>query len=146
MTQKATDNLPDVLFVALGNGKWKRRELALQCSHRDFLDRRCQGTSGHKGVHWHYDEKGWFHCSKNEDDPEAMPAGIGGGTTPPGHILYRSPAEMQEHYYLSHRTVTEVTDPEEIARLERGEIASNESMTGASGVLEKIMDAKMGKS
>ena len=36
--------------------------------------------------------------------------------------------EMQEHYYMSHFTDSEVTDPDEIARLEHGEMKDGESI------------------
>ena len=48
--------------------------------------------------------------------------------TPPGHDSYRTPLEMQVHYYMTHFTDSEVIDPDEIARLERGEMKDGESI------------------
>ena len=41
------------------------------------------------------------------------------GSTPPGHKAYVSPAKMQKHYYMSHFTDAEVTDPAVVAMLEK---------------------------
>jgi tRNA (cmo5U34)-methyltransferase len=47
---------------------------------------------------------------------------------PPGNAGYRTPLEMSRYHYRSHYEDTEVTDPEELARLERGEFSLDESV------------------
>jgi hypothetical protein len=64
--------------------------------------------------------------SRDKDHPDYKHAAC--GATPPGHKHYRTPIEMQPQYYLSHYTDSQVTDAEEVARLERGETKAGESI------------------
>ena len=67
-------------------------------------------------MHWCYSPSGDFQWDDNAADPKRNGCA---GSTPPGHKAYVSPAKMQEHYFLSHYTDTEVTDKAIIAMLEK---------------------------
>jgi hypothetical protein len=115
-----------VLFSESHDGRWFRREWVEQCDEKVFLGDRCQGVKGHKGVHWHYKLDGTMAWDDNDDDPQEDGCS---GSTPPGHKKYISPVEMTEHHYRSHFTDSEVTDPEEIARLKRNDTTVDEAVT-----------------
>lgn len=117
--------MADAMYSTDGEGYWIRREWAPQCEEKVFLTGRCQGVKGHEGVHWHYKPNGSFAWSDNEDDPQHEGCS---GTVPPGHADYSSPVEMQHEYWLSHFTDQQVVDPDEIARLERGDLRDHESI------------------
>lgn len=117
---------PHVMLSTDGKGNWWRREWMRQCPERVFIMDRCQGVEGHEGDHWCFKKDGSFAWSRDKDHSEYRNAAC--GSTPPDHKTYRTPMEMQEHYYISHFTDSEVTDPAEIARLERGEIKNGESI------------------
>jgi hypothetical protein len=84
------------------------------------------------GVHWCYGHDGSFKWENNRDDPEGLRAieedDVAAGSTPPDHKSYISPVDMVKHYYLSTHTDTEITDQEEIARLERDECEEGASI------------------
>lgn len=117
---------PQVMFSTDGQGNWWRREWKPQCPASVFIRDRCQGVEGHEGDHWCYRPDGSFAWSRDKDHPDYKHAAC--GSTPPGHKQYRTPIEMQPHYYISHYTDSQVTDAAEIARLERGETNAGESI------------------
>jgi hypothetical protein len=117
---------PHVMLSTDGKGNWWRREWKPQCPEKVFIFRQCQGVEGHEGEHWCYRENGSFEWSRDKDHPDYENAAS--GSIPPDHKDYRTPLEMQQHYYMSHYTDSEVTNPEEIARLERGETREGESI------------------
>lgn len=98
-----------------GRGRWWKRVTSPQCSNGVFFGHECQGVAGHKGVHWCFNEHGSFIYEDNDDD---QTQGGCSGSTPPDHKHYRTPLEMQKEYYMQHSVSTEITDPEEIAKLE----------------------------
>lgn len=108
-----------------GKGRWWRRTWEEQCSGEVFMYGRCQGVKGHKSVHWCYSPCGSFCYSDNDDDPTENGCA---GTIPPDHKTYRHPKDMQKLYYMEFSSDEEITDPDEIARLERGEMRDNESI------------------
>lgn len=116
----------NILFSTDGEGHWWRREWAVQCDQEVFMAGRCQGVKGHKDVHWCYQEDGSFAWDDNDDDRKHDGCS---GSTPPGHKSYVNPVDQIDKNWLSHYTDTEVTDPEEIARLERDEMHEGESIT-----------------
>lgn len=120
-----TEHLPHVMFSTNGKGRWWKVTWEKQCPEKVFLTGKCQGVEGHKGVHWCYGPCGSFNWDDNENDPSEEG---GAGSIPPGHRSYHKPEKMQKHYYMTQHTTVEVTDPEEIARLERGEMKNNESI------------------
>ncbi len=121
-----TDEL-HVLLSTDGKEKWWRREWKQQCSEHVFILDKCQGVKGHEGDHWNFTESGSYTWSVNIDR-ELKGHEISSGMIPPDHESYRTPMEMREHYYMNHFTDSEVTDPDEIARLERGEMKDGESI------------------
>lgn len=118
---------PHVVLSTDGKGKWLRREWKPQCPESVFILDKCQGVEGHEGGHWCFTESGSYSWSVNRDR-ELKGHEIAASMTPPDHDNYRTPLEMQEHYYMNHFTDSEVTDPGEIARLERGEMKCGESI------------------
>lgn len=115
---------PCVSYSTDGAGRWRRREYRRQCPEGVMLTGRCQGTLGHKGVHWGYTPGGSFCYDDNADDPTGHGCS---GSIPPGHKDYRTPEEMAPHYHMAHFEDSTVTDPAEIARLERGDVRPGES-------------------
>jgi hypothetical protein len=97
----------NICYYSNGKGRWLRREWKPQCSSRVFLYGRCQGVKGHKGVHWCYSPSGDFQWDDNDDDPKRDGCA---GSTPPDHKDYIAPGKMDNHYFLSHFTDTQVTD------------------------------------
>ena len=122
----AEDECPNVVCSTDGKGNWWRREWKPQCNERVFLLDRCQGVLGHDGDHWCFRRDGAFGWSRDKDHPEYEQAAS--GITPPDHDSYCSPSDMSEHHYMNHFTDSEITDPEEIARLERNEVVDGESI------------------
>lgn len=118
------DDRPHVRFWSDGK-RWWKTVWQRQCPEGVFLAGRCQGVEGHKGVHWRYGPCGSLHHSDNDHDPSDDG---GSGSTPPGHKDYQTPAELQHLCYMNFQERTEVTVPEEIARLERGEVRDGESL------------------
>lgn len=104
-----------VTYYANGEGRWWRTEWSPQCEESVLMAGQCQGTVGHKGVHWAFALHGSFCYDDNDDDPTEDG---GAGSTPPGHKSYRTPEEMQEFYHLKFRTDSEVMDHGIIERLE----------------------------
>jgi lactoylglutathione lyase len=117
---------PHVMLSTDGKGNWWRREWKRQCPEKVFILDRCQGVEGHEGDHWCFKKDGSFAWSRDKDHPEYKHAAS--GFTPPDHKDYRTPLEMQQQYYMSHYTDSEVTDPDKIARLEREETRDGESI------------------
>lgn len=120
------DDVPNVHFSTNGEGRWWKTEYVRQCTEGVFLQGRCQGVEGHKGVHWRYDASGSFHYDDNESDSSEEGCS---GVIPPDHKSYRTPLEMSENYFMSHRTHDEVTDLAEIERLENNETQEGVSIT-----------------
>jgi len=117
---------PHVLYSTDGEGHWHRREWKRQCPEDVFMRGRCQGVEGHKGVHWSFNASGSFCYDDNDNDSTEQGCS---GSVPPDHKHYRSPLEMSKYHYMGHYEDSEVTDPEEIARLERGDMKPGESVT-----------------
>lgn len=128
-------------FFTNGDGKWSKTTWPDQCKEKVFLTGKCQGLSGHKGVHWCFNPSGWFCWSDNKENP--IKDGCS-GSTPPGHVLYRHPLEMQEFHWRNFYTKEEVTDPKEIERLEKGIIGDDETIDRpcalTSQQIERIRD------
>lgn len=120
----------EVMFSTDGKGHWWRREWAQKCPEKVFFGRHCQGVEGHKGVHWCYGEDGSLHWDDNELDPQEDGCS---GTTPPGHPSYITPLKMSKKLWLNHFTDSEVTDPDELDRLEREETRPGECITCPAG-------------
>ena len=122
------DEFPDTRTTFYFDGKesWLRRDWAQQCSHKILLLRRCQGVEGHDGDHWCFSPNGSYHWSRDNDHPEYQRAAS--GMTPPTSEDYRTPLEMNSYYHLNHYEDHEVTDPEELDRLNRGDFRPEESV------------------
>lgn len=119
------DDRPHVRFATDGKGRWWKTVWQRQCPEGVFLAGRCQGVEGHKGVHWRYNPCGSLRYSDNANDPSEHG---GSGSIPPGHQNYKPPQELQHLYFMSYKETAEVTDPGEIARLERGQLRDGESL------------------
>jgi tRNA (cmo5U34)-methyltransferase len=120
------DSQPVVTLYTDGQGRWLKRVWGVQCPETILFNDRCQGVRGHAHDHWCFRPDGSYHFKPHQTDPRSEQ--IGCGTTPPGHAEYRSPLEMSRHRYLSHYEDTEVTDPDELARLERREFSPDEAV------------------
>lgn len=107
-----------ILYSSDGQGNWWRREWKPQCNEEVFMVGRCQGVQGHKDVHWAYRPCGSFAWDDNDDDLKHEGCS---GSTPPDHKEYKTPLEMQAHYYMSHYEDSEVKDPIILAMLEKGD-------------------------
>jgi tRNA (cmo5U34)-methyltransferase len=116
-----------VCYSTDGAGRWWRRSWKKQCQERrvSLWGNRCQGVEGHKGVHWFFAPEGSFVYADNDGD--STEEGCCGGI-PPGHQYYRTPQEMQPYYHGSQYEDVEVTEPAELARLEKGEWHLGESV------------------
>lgn len=114
----------NVMYSSDGEGHWQRCEWSLQCPEKVFMGDQCQGVKKHQDVHWCFGPNGSFKWDDNKNDPRH---GMEAGQTPPGNQSYRTPEEMQEHYYLSHYVVTEVLDPDVIAMLEADKTPENDA-------------------
>ena len=111
----------DVTFYQGTDGSWLRREWSRQCPFKELLYiHRCQGVEGHEGEHWCYRPDGSY----------VSMGGVSTGLslTPPGHPKWISPVDKAYLHYMSVYVDSEVTEPEEIARLNRGEHSDNESL------------------
>lgn len=115
------------MYSTDGKGYWVKRVWSEQCEENILFSRQCQGVKGHEGDHWCYGEDGSYHYDVQGD---LEPHDIAGGMTPPGHKSWISPVDKADDYYMSHYTDIEITDPDEIARLEAGEIEDGESING----------------
>lgn len=119
--------MKNILYATNGSGIWYKTVFADQCGEKVFMIGQCQGVHGHNGVHWAFDKSGRFCYSDNESDPSEHGCS---GQIPAGHNSYRSPLEMAKHYYMSvFPCHVQITDPDEIARLERNELLEGESIT-----------------
>jgi hypothetical protein len=119
------DDRPHVSFTTDGKGRWWKTVWQRQCPEGVFLAGRCQGVEGHKGVHWRYKPCGSLSYSDNANDPSEHGSS---GSIPPDHKRYKAPAELQHLYHMNFSETTEVTDSNEIARLERDEVRDGESL------------------
>jgi hypothetical protein len=108
----------DVMYSSDGEGHWQRCEWSPQCPEKVFLADQCQGVEGHQDVHWCFGPSGKFIWQDNKNDSRHQMAA---GSTPPGHKNYRTPEEMQQHYYLCHHVLTQVADSAIISMLEADE-------------------------
>jgi len=118
--------MPDITYYGDGEGNWVMRVWAEQCPEPIMFSGKCQGVKGHEGDHWCYSEDGSYNY---DVQGELEPHEIAGGITPPGHDSWISPVEMADKQYRCFHEDTEVTDPELIARLNRGEIEDGESLS-----------------
>lgn len=148
MAELGPDNERDesevnVVFYADGQGRWKKRTFAVQCSHDILLRDRCRGVEGHDGDHWCFHTDGTYKYAPHASDPRAKE--IGCGMIPPGSSDYRTPLEMSRHDYSNCYEDTEVTLPAEIKRLEDGQFNSNETWTGPASDEEVEMLRKLGR-
>lgn len=123
--EEPENDKPNPCYCTNGKGHWWKIEYKRQCPEGVFMQGRCQGVEGHKGVHWRFGAHGSFHYDDNDVDPSE---GGCSGSIPPDHASYRTPSEMANHYYMNNWTREEVTDPAEIARLESDEINDGESI------------------
>lgn len=120
------ESLPHVSFGTNGKGKWWKTEYPIQCKHKCFLSGRCQDVEGHKGYHWSYSPKGDYLYAHNDNDPQEDAEINACGMCPPGSRGYVWPGKKK--YYMDYAKHSEVTDPKEIERLEKGEFALHESV------------------
>jgi tRNA (cmo5U34)-methyltransferase len=120
------DTEPRVTLYSDGHGRWLKRVWGVQCPETILFSDRCQGVRDHTGDHWCFEPDGSYHFKPHETDPRSEH--IGCGTTPPGNSEYRTPLEMSRYHYRSHYEDTEVTDPDELARLNRGEFSPDEDV------------------
>ncbi len=97
----------------------------MQCPEKILFRDRCQGVAGHTGDHWCYQADGAYHYKPHATDPRSKE--IGCGTIPPGNADYRTPLEMSRYQHAAFYEDSEVTDPNQIERLQRGDFTSNES-------------------
>lgn len=119
--------MKNTLYSTNGSGIWYKTVFATQCEEKVFMIGQCQGVHGHNGVHWAFDKSGRFCYSDNESDPSEHGCS---GQIPSDHKSYRSPLEMNKHYYMSvFPCHVRITDPDEIARLEKNELMEGESIT-----------------
>lgn len=102
-----------------------KRVWAVQCSETILLRDRCQGIAGHLGDHWCFRPDGSYHCKPHETDPKRLEVGC--GTILPGSSDYRTPLEMSRYRHVAYYEDSEVTEPSEVARLQRGDFSPNES-------------------
>lgn len=117
--------MSNITYYGDGKGNWSKRVWADKCSENIWFTGECQGVEGHEGDHWCYSKDGSYNYGVR-GDLEAHD--IAGGSTPPGHKDWISPVDMADKYYMRFHEDTEVTDPELIARLNRGEIEDGESL------------------
>jgi hypothetical protein len=117
------------MFSSHGDGKWWRTDFPRQCPERVTVAGRCQGVEGHAGNHWCYAGHGSYCYVVNRKGKKLKPWDAAAGMTPPGHKKYVHPEKVQKLFYLANAKRSRVTDPKEIARLERGDLRDNESCT-----------------
>lgn len=125
LIEELDESQPHVTYYTDGKGLWLKRVWAAQCPETILFRDQCQGVAGHKGDHWCYRPDGSYQYKPHETDPRRKE--IGCGTNPPGSLGYRTPLEMSRFRHVAFYDDSEVTDPIEIERLQRGEFASNES-------------------
>ena len=119
-----------VMFSTDGKGHWWRREWKPQCPEKVFIMDRCQGVIGHEGDHWCFSEKDGSAClEQDEDHPDYRMLRAVRRRQTTKSIVHRW--RCRRHCYMSHYTDSDVTDPEEIARLDRGETSEGESINRA---------------
>ncbi len=111
------------------DGRWRRKVSVSQCpcDNPFLIGMRCQGVEGHRGVHWAYAQNGSFVYVHNDLDP--IDEENAAGWCPPGHKDYPHPTTMQSLCYREFFEYVEVTDPVEIARLEKGQLNDGDSMS-----------------
>ncbi|MBK1875604.1 hypothetical protein [Pelagicoccus mobilis] len=73
----------------------------------------------HEGCHWSYRPDGSYCYWLNEEDPDAIEAGVGFSSISPGDKRYVNPIEKTEEYYMKFCSTSEVVDPALIEMLER---------------------------
>lgn len=108
----------NIRYSTDGNGNWWRTQWDDQCSEKLLFGNRCQGTKGHKGVHWCYGLDGSFEWSDNDSDPPPLCCA---GITPPGHKAWISPVDQIEKHHMNFRQESKVTDPKVVSKLENEE-------------------------
>jgi tRNA (cmo5U34)-methyltransferase len=116
---------PHVTFYTDGEGHWLKRVWAAQCPETILFREQCQGVAGHSGDHWCFRPDGSYHYKPHETDSKRKEVAC--GMIPPGSRGYRTPLEMSRYRYSAHYEDSDVSEPSEIARLERGDFAPNES-------------------
>lgn len=92
----AVDQFGDVI-----PGTGRRCIHAKRCKESSAGGHLCIGVMGHLGVHWHYDELGWYNWWI-EDNPDSDPMDIAAGITPCGHKNYIAPDVRYEDTYNAH--------------------------------------------
>ena len=125
MVEEFDDSLPHVTYYTDGKGSWLKRVWAVQCSETTLFREQCQGVAGHMGDHWCFRPDGSYLYKPHETDPQRKE--IGCAIIPPGSSGYRTPLEMSRYRHGTFYEDSEVTEPSEIERLQRGEFAPNES-------------------
>lgn len=128
-----------IIYFTDDQGNWWRREWKPQCNEEVFMAGRCQGVKGHTGVHWSYRHCGSFAWDDNDEAPEHDGCS---GSIPPDHKEYKTPLEMQKHYYMSHYIDTLVKDPNIIARLEQGDTPEESASLIRPFSIEEIEEFK----
>jgi tRNA (cmo5U34)-methyltransferase len=108
-----------VMYSGDGKGGWWRTEWQPQCPEMAYFNGKCQGTTGHKGVHWCYGDDGSFQWSVNDNEPHEDD--IACGSTPPDHKSYKTPMAMAKFHHLRFKKTDKVRDRAIIAKLEKGQ-------------------------
>lgn len=116
---------PHVTYTTDGKGSWVKRIWAVQCSDTTLFREQCQGVAGHTGDHWCFRPDG--SCLYNPHETDSQCNEIGCAIIPPGSSGYRTPLEMSRYRHSTFDEDSEVTEPSEIERVQRGEFAPNES-------------------
>lgn len=120
-------------FYGNGEGKWIRIERLDKCSYDSLFFQDCQGCEGHSGPHWVYSPAGFLQQVLPNGDYLSIP---------PDNKDYVHPMEMIKNHHSRLGVQSEVTDLEEIERLNRGEIFENESMFSPITDPERIAKLK----
>lgn len=106
-------------FYKDSEGRWWRTQRTWRCCEEVLFQGQCQGPLNHAGVHWAFRSNGDF-CWHDSDSGYS-------GQTPPGHERYRDPVEMREFYHAcNHLDPFLIEDPDEIARLDAGDLDDGE--------------------
>lgn len=120
LSEKEMDEGGQFSFYKDSDGKWWRTQRAWRCCEEVMFSGQCQGLLNHEGVHWVYSRSGDF-CWNNSQ------AGYS-GQTPPSHAMYKDPLLMRAlHYTQKECDRFLIEDPDEIARLEAGDLEEGES-------------------
>ncbi len=132
--------MSNVMYSTDGAGHWALTTWKPQCESTVFIHNRCQGVAGHAGEHWAYAEDGTYLWHDNADAPGSLryksndPFRGVAGSIPPGSAEYVDPRQMAPICHLACHETIDVTDHDELTRLETawqaGECIEGASMTG----------------